>query len=136
MFCLCCRQYLSHEGVGSGTPGQRERQYQKFRAMRAAENVFEHRAGKLTSQYETRLATADDEGRKRRHRDDADLRRSKKQLTKNAIERLVEDLISESMARGEFDNLKVIRIKDQIHCLMTTSGSNFEHHFDTLVIRQ
>ena len=58
-----CRQFLSNEGIGIGPPGQRERQYQKYRAMRAAENVYEHRVGKLTSQYETRLAAAEDNKR-------------------------------------------------------------------------
>ncbi len=28
------RQFLSHEGFGYGTPGQRQKQYQKFRAAR------------------------------------------------------------------------------------------------------
>ena len=48
--------------------------------------------GKLTAQYEDRLAT--------RERNTV-----KKQTTRNQIDRLVEDLITESMANGEFDNL-------------------------------
>ena len=51
------------------------------------------RVGKLTAQYEDRLAT--------RERNTI-----KKQTTRNQIDRLVEDLITESMANGEFDNLK------------------------------
>jgi len=98
------RQYLSNEGLGAGTPGQRQRQYQKYRAMRAAENVYEHRVGKLTAQYETRLVAEDQKSNK----NSSGTGKTKKRpvTTKNAIERLVEDLISESMARGEFDNLK------------------------------
>ena len=51
------------------------------------------RVGKLTAQYEDRLAT--------RERNTI-----KKQHTRNQIDRLVEDLITESMANGEFENLK------------------------------
>merc|ERR1712098_77222 len=54
--------------------------------------VYEHRVGKLTAQYEDRIAT--------RERNTI-----KKQHTRNQIDRLVEDLIVESMANGEFDNL-------------------------------
>ena len=49
--------------------------------------------GKLTAQYENRIAT----------RERATV---KKQQTRNEIERLVEDLIQESMASGHFDNLE------------------------------
>ena len=51
------------------------------------------RVGKLTAQYKDRLAT--------RERNTI-----KKQHTRNQIDRLVEDLITESMANGEFENLK------------------------------
>ena len=104
---------------GYGTPAQRQRQAAKYRAfkvilssvlsfanavitclslvinsyyLKAAESVYEHRVGKLTAQYEDRLAT--------RERNTV-----KKQTTRNQIDRLVEDLITESMANGEFDNL-------------------------------
>lgn len=42
------RQYLSFDGVGSGTPRQREKQYQKWRAMKANDNVLEHRMEQVT----------------------------------------------------------------------------------------
>ena len=61
--------------------------------MRASENVFEHKVGKLTAKYETHLEAKD-------------VKKSKKHVTKNVIDRLVEDLIAESMAKGDFDNLK------------------------------
>lgn len=86
------RQYLSNEGFGYGTPGQRQRQYERFRAVKAADNVASHRVQRLTAKYETRLATSDEN--KKKHT-----------TTKNAMERLVEDLIAESMAKGDFDNL-------------------------------
>ena len=77
---------------GYGSPAQREKQATKYKAFRAAEAVYEHRVGKLTAQYEDRLVT--------RERNTI-----KKQHTRNQIERLVEDLITESMANGEFENL-------------------------------
>lgn len=86
------RQYLENEGFGFGTPGQRQRQYQKIRAMKAADSVLQHRVDKLSSKYETALATQE-----RTH--------TKKHMTQNVLERLVEDLITESMSKGEFDNL-------------------------------
>merc|ERR1719356_1418731 len=85
------RQYLDNP-FGYGSPSQRQKQNQKYKAFKANETVYEHRIGKLTAQYENRIAT----------RERATV---KKQQTRNEIERLVEDLIQESMASGEFDNL-------------------------------
>ncbi|XP_050785428.1 dnaJ homolog subfamily C member 28 [Gopherus flavomarginatus] len=87
------RQYLSFEGVGFGTPSQRERQYKQFRVDRAAEQVMEYRKQKLESQYAMDAMIA------------KDIRQSKKIKITQAIDRLVEDLIQESMAKGDFDNL-------------------------------
>ncbi|CAM4452105.1 unnamed protein product [Lepidochelys kempii] len=87
------RQYLSLEGVGFGTPSQRERQYMQFRVDRAAEQVMEYRKQKLESQYAMNTMIA------------KDIRQSKKVKITQAIDRLVEDLIQESMAKGDFDNL-------------------------------
>ncbi|XP_006032713.1 dnaJ homolog subfamily C member 28 [Alligator sinensis] len=88
------RHYLSFEGVGFGTPSQRERQYMQFRVDRAADRVLEYRKQKLESQYTTNdIMIA------------KDVRQSKKVKITQAIERLVEDLIQESMAKGDFDNL-------------------------------
>lgn len=86
------RQYLEHGGFGYGTPAQRQKQHQKYRAFRANEAVFEHRMGKVTAQYEDRIATRE-------------RKTIKKHSTRNQIDRLVEDLIQESIASGEFDNL-------------------------------
>lgn len=44
------RQYLSNEGVGSGTPFQREKQYRQMRVMHAADNVLKHRIAKVTAE--------------------------------------------------------------------------------------
>uniref|UniRef100_A0A8C3VR74 DnaJ heat shock protein family (Hsp40) member C28 n=1 Tax=Catagonus wagneri TaxID=51154 RepID=A0A8C3VR74_9CETA len=87
------RHYLSFEGIGFGTPSQREKQYRQFRADRATEQVMEYQKQKLQSQYFTDSVTV------------KDVRHSKQQKITQAIERLVEDLIQESMAKGDFDNL-------------------------------
>nr|XP_017515332.2 dnaJ homolog subfamily C member 28 [Manis javanica]XP_017515334.2 dnaJ homolog subfamily C member 28 [Manis javanica] len=87
------RHYLSFEGVGFGTPSQREKQYRQFRADRATEQVMEYQKQKLQSQYFADSVIV------------KDVRQSKEQKITQAIERLVEDLIQESMAKGDFDNL-------------------------------
>ncbi|KAB5577018.1 hypothetical protein PHYPO_G00205140 [Pangasianodon hypophthalmus] len=89
------RHYLSYEGVGSGTPSQRERQYQQFRMDRATDQVLEYR-------YKIMEKAAAEEGAMVLR--DTRLRSKKIQITQ-AVERLVEDLIQESMARGDFHNL-------------------------------
>ncbi|XP_069331086.1 dnaJ homolog subfamily C member 28 [Eulemur rufifrons] len=87
------RHYLSFEGIGFGTPSQREKQYRQFRADRATEQVMEYQKQKLHSHYFADSVTV------------KDVRQSKEQKITQAIERLVEDLIQESMAKGDFDNL-------------------------------
>ncbi|KAM9310132.1 dnaJ homolog subfamily C member 28 isoform 2-T2 [Pholidichthys leucotaenia] len=89
------RHYLSYEGVGTGTPSQRERQYRQIRVDRASEQVLNYR------QREHERAAADEGALVER-----DMRqRSHKIKITQAVERLVEDLIQESMARGDFRNL-------------------------------
>ncbi|XP_039974799.1 dnaJ homolog subfamily C member 28 [Xiphias gladius] len=89
------RHYLSYEGIGSGTPSQRERQYRQIRVDRASEQVLNYR------QREHERAAAGDGALVER-----DMRqRSQKIKITQAVERLVEDLIQESMARGDFRNL-------------------------------
>ncbi|XP_004474567.3 dnaJ homolog subfamily C member 28 [Dasypus novemcinctus] len=87
------RHYLSFEGIGFGPPSQREKQYKQFRADRATEQVMEYQKQKLQSQYFANSLIA------------KDVRQSKNQKITQAMERLVEDLIQESMAKGDFDNL-------------------------------
>ncbi|XP_010721293.1 dnaJ homolog subfamily C member 28 [Meleagris gallopavo] len=88
------RHYLSFEGVGYGTPSQREKQYMQFRVDRATEQVLAYRTRRLENQ-----SVATDLMRAK------DVRQSKKVKITQAVERLVEDLIQESMAKGDFDNL-------------------------------
>ncbi|XP_018613674.2 dnaJ homolog subfamily C member 28 [Scleropages formosus] len=91
------RQYLSYEGVGFGTPSQREKQYRQFRMDRATEQVLEYRRRGFEG------AAANDEGAMVTR----DMRRRSRQVKiTQAVERLVEDLIQESMARGDFCNLQ------------------------------
>lgn len=87
------RQYLSFEGVGIGTPSQREKQYRTFRVNRATDQVLDYRKQKLEAQDQQNTMMA------------MDIQQSKKIKITQAVERLVEDLIQESMARGDFDNL-------------------------------
>ncbi|XP_036059616.1 dnaJ homolog subfamily C member 28 [Onychomys torridus] len=87
------RHYLSFEGVGFGTPSQREKQYRQFRADRATEQVMEYQKQKLQREHFANSITVQD------------IRQSKEGKITQAIERLVEDLIQESMAKGDFDNL-------------------------------
>lgn len=89
------RHYLSYEGLGTGTPTQRERQYRQIRVDRASEQVLDYR------QKEHERAAAGEGALVER-----DMRqRSRKIKITQAVERLVEDLIQESMARGDFRNL-------------------------------
>ncbi|KAG8234070.1 hypothetical protein J437_LFUL013566 [Ladona fulva] len=53
------RQYLSYGGYGAGTPAQREKQFRKYRAVTAAENVYNHRINKLANQMEDGLLVKD-----------------------------------------------------------------------------
>ncbi|XP_021956401.1 dnaJ homolog subfamily C member 28 [Folsomia candida] len=88
------RQYLNYDGVGSGTPFEREKQHIKYKRAKAAENVMDYRVQKVSrssGEHESALTK--------------DTRASKKIKTGIGVERLVEDLIQESMARGDFENL-------------------------------
>ena len=75
-------------GVHSSTPAQKQRQAIKDRALKANQAVHERRM----SQNEDRQVAAE-----------RDL--VKQHQTKNQMDRLVEDLIQEGMAKGAFDNL-------------------------------
>lgn len=87
------RQYLSYEGIGMGTPSQRQKQYASYQAMRAASNVNEYKVKKISAEYpETALL--------QRERAAA-----KKIRTRYGIDRMVDDMIQEAMAKGDFDNL-------------------------------
>ncbi|KAL4707974.1 hypothetical protein ACJJTC_010590 [Scirpophaga incertulas] len=96
------RQYLSFEGVGHGTPYQRQKQWAQNRAQKAATNVMEHRISKAVASENTLM-------KKGHFNKKHDIK------TKYGFDRLVEDLIQESMSKGEFENLSGIGkpLKDQ-----------------------
>lgn len=87
------RTFLSNEGYGMGTIFQREKQYQQIRAMRAQQNVLEHRMQKAVAS-ENALIKKGDHFKKHAIK------------TKYGFDRVVEDLIQEAMHRGDFNNLK------------------------------
>lgn len=86
------RQYLGNEGIGFGNPSQRQSQYNKYRVHRASEVVTEFRMSKNVLQTETSALVVNK-------------KQAKKSKISNTIDRIVEDLIQESMSKGEFDNL-------------------------------
>lgn len=89
------RQYLSFDGVGTGTPAQREKQYQSRRAIKAQEKVLEHRVQKAQGQgAESALMTK------------GSFFKTHAIKTKYGFDRVVEDLIQEAMSKGDFHNLK------------------------------
>nr|CAI5870267.1 unnamed protein product [Callosobruchus analis] len=94
------RQYLSYDGIGSGTPFQRQKQYSKLRAMHAAVNVMEHKIQKTAADEKSLL------DKNRIHESWEKVPLNHKVKTKHGVDRLVEDLIQESMSKGEFKNLK------------------------------
>lgn len=89
------RQYLSYEGIGTGTLAQRERQYQQYKVMKAQERVLEFRVQKAQA-TEGALVKKGEFYKKHTIK------------TKYGFDRVVEDLIQEAMSRGDFQNLKGI----------------------------
>ncbi|XP_055376625.1 dnaJ homolog subfamily C member 28 [Condylostylus longicornis] len=88
------RQYLSFEGIGVGTPTQRQKQYQQHKVTIAQERVYNHRVEKAQA-GEKELMKKVSAGMQRDHRI----------KTKYGFDRVVEDLILEAMSKGDFDNL-------------------------------
>ncbi|KAJ8039875.1 DnaJ-like subfamily C member 28 [Holothuria leucospilota] len=88
------RQFLNFGGFGFGPPSQREKVYRKQKVLKAHEKVVNHKV--------KRHAQSGTDGKSLTLRQK---RAVKKNKVTNAIERLVEDLIQESMAKGDFDNL-------------------------------
>lgn len=88
------RQYLTYGGFGAGTPFQREKQHQQRRAMKAQENVLEHRLQKAAATDNALIKKGGDHFKKHAIK------------TKYGFDRVVEDLIQEAMSKGDFNNLK------------------------------
>jgi len=53
------RQYLSYGGYGVGMPHEREKQFQKYRAQKAIENVHNHRISNVALGKEQGLIQKD-----------------------------------------------------------------------------
>lgn len=87
------RTFLSNEGYGIGTPYQREKQYQQIRAMKAQQNVLEHRMQKALATDNALIKKGGDHFKKHAIK------------TKYGFDRVVEDLIQEAMQKGDFSNL-------------------------------
>ncbi|XP_064554143.1 dnaJ homolog subfamily C member 28 [Drosophila montana] len=87
------RQYLSNDGIGVGTPTQRQKQHQQVRAMRAQERVLEHRIEKAAAEEGALMRKGGSYYGKHAIK------------TKYGIDRVVEDLIQEAMSKGDFNNL-------------------------------
>lgn len=88
------RQFLSYGGYGMGSPFQREKQYQKLRAMKAQENVLEHRLQKSAASEKDLVKKGGGTFFKRHAI-----------KTKYGFDRVVEDLIQEAMSKGDFSKL-------------------------------
>ncbi|XP_058818036.1 dnaJ homolog subfamily C member 28 isoform X2 [Topomyia yanbarensis] len=86
------RQYLSFDGIGIGTPAQRQKQYQTVRAQRAQERVLEHRMSKAQASEMSVMIKGE-------------YFKKHEIKTKYGFDRVVEDLIQEAMSRGDFSNL-------------------------------
>ncbi|KAJ6640696.1 DnaJ like subfamily C member 28, partial [Pseudolycoriella hygida] len=89
------RQFLSYDGVGYGSPAQREKQYQQTRASRAYGKVFEYRIDKVSASDSALMKPGVSN-------------KNHAIKTKYGFDRVVEDLIQEAMSKGDFDNLRGI----------------------------
>lgn len=87
------RQYLSFDGLGVGSPFQRQKQYQQIKAMKAQENVLKHRMDKSQADEKTIMKKGT-------------YYKKHAIKTKYGFDRLVEDYIQEAMLRGDFNNLR------------------------------
>ena len=93
------RQFLELEGVGTGTPGERQKYYQKRKFSKALDSVYEHRKNKsLKNEEETSVGFHDVNEKKK-------LEFKKRRSTQTLVQ-LADNLISQAIKRGEFDNLK------------------------------
>ncbi|XP_045168704.2 dnaJ homolog subfamily C member 28-like [Mercenaria mercenaria] len=86
------RQYLDNEGFGYGNRAQRQKQYEQLRVNKAQENVMKYRIRCIMPEGDNALVAKDQKA-------------AKKTKISNTMDRLVEDMIVESMSQGHFDNL-------------------------------
>lgn len=84
--------YRTVKGIGFGTRSERQQQYSQYRVSRAQDSVFKHKMKRMMPEGENSLTLKDQ-------------RAARRAKMSNSMDRLVEDLIQESMSRGDFDNL-------------------------------
>ncbi|CAG2106244.1 unnamed protein product [Medioppia subpectinata] len=90
------RQYLTMDGIGCGTHSERQKYFQSHRLIEATDRVNEFQINQIKSNThlsENELISVKNSKYQR------------KTKVKQGFDRLVEDLIQESMAKGDFDNL-------------------------------
>lgn len=97
------RHYLEYDAGASGsTIYQRHKAHQQQRYASATDAMFEHNVQKyLENKEETSLTTID----KKQQDANSDIGYTRRQKFSKGMDRLVNDLILESMSRGEFNNL-------------------------------
>uniref|UniRef100_A0A1I8IIR9 J domain-containing protein n=2 Tax=Macrostomum lignano TaxID=282301 RepID=A0A1I8IIR9_9PLAT len=98
------RQYLEFDGIGSGTPSERQRQREQWRVHRAVENVREFRIARL--QQEAAAASGTAVATAAPSLKSSERRSAKNFRTHSLIDRLVEDLIQDSLSRGELQSCR------------------------------
>uniref|UniRef100_A0A1I8FU64 J domain-containing protein n=1 Tax=Macrostomum lignano TaxID=282301 RepID=A0A1I8FU64_9PLAT len=98
------RQYLEFDGIGSGTPSERQRQREQWRVHRAVENVREFRIARL--QQEAAAASGTAVATAAPSLKSSERRSAKNFRTHSLIDRLVEDLIQDSVSRGELQSCR------------------------------
>ena len=97
------RHYLEYNADGSGsTLYQRHKAHQQQKYTSATDTMFEHNVRKYLENKEDTSLTAID---KKQQETDSDIDYTRRQRFSKGMDRLVNDLILESMSRGEFNNL-------------------------------
>ncbi|XP_052800891.1 dnaJ homolog subfamily C member 28-like isoform X2 [Mya arenaria] len=91
------RQFLDNEGFGTGTRTERQKQYEQIKVSRAQQNVYKYK-------LKQKMMTSDSPDDNALVQKDKKYARSKKMTS--SMDRLVEDLIQESMSKGDFQNLE------------------------------
>lgn len=86
------RQYLQYDGVGPGTPSQRQRAHMQIRLDQGRESVFEKRFQDALIDKDTKEVGLYSPW-------------PKSMQTTNNLERIANEMIRESIKRGEFSNL-------------------------------
>ena len=97
------RRYLEYTAGGTGTTlYQRHKAHQQQKCESATETIFEHSVRKHFENKEEKMPAVLD---KKQQATNSDVEYTRKQKFSKGMDRLVNDLILESMSRGEFNDL-------------------------------